>query len=95
MPVQVAVRTPRIELYYFEGCPHAAGARAVVRRCLERLRLTSHLEEHEGDYPSPSVLVDGFDVMGRPERTGRCCRLDLPTDARVMAALPGRSPGES
>jgi len=45
-----------------------------------------------GRYPSPTVLVDGVDVM-RPEsgaRSGDACRLDVPTPQRVLDALQRR-----
>ena len=43
--------------------------------------------ERIGDYPSPTVLVNGDDVMGQPSTSGPTCRLDVPTEDRVMAAL--------
>jgi hypothetical protein len=43
--------------------------------------------ERVGDFPSPTVLVDGTDVMGQPPRSGASCRLDVPTEDRVLAAL--------
>ncbi len=76
-----------IEVVYLTGCPHAADALALVRRCVARLRLDVAIVEREGDYPSPSVRVNGRDVMGGPEATGPACRLDVPTEARVMSAL--------
>jgi hypothetical protein len=53
---------------YFEGCPHAAGARALLRACIDRLGLALEGEEREGDFPSPTILIDGRDVMGQPRR---------------------------
>ena len=38
-------------------------------------------------YASPSVLVNGCDVMGRNEAKGAMCRLDIPTRDRLLAAL--------
>lgn len=44
--------------------------------------------ERVGEYPSPSVLVDGADVMTPgTELTADACRLDLPTRSCVLAAL--------
>jgi len=77
-----------IEVLYAEGCPHAAGALALVRRCLEKLGSPpAQLIEREGDYPSPTVRVDGRDVMGPPPAWERGCRLDLPTEEQVLRAL--------
>ncbi|MFE9695090.1 alkylmercury lyase family protein [Micromonospora sp. NPDC005806] len=40
-----------------------------------------------GDYPSPSILVNGEDVMGGSSDGPAACRLDLPTIERIRAAL--------
>jgi hypothetical protein len=77
----------KIEVLYFGGCPNALPAVDLVRRCLAQLGLEVSVVERDGDYPSPSVRVDGRDVMGEPASDGRCCRLDRPTEARVLEAL--------
>ena len=73
-------------------CPNAAIARAVLTRCLDRLEVAVPVRERVGDYPSPTILVDGVDVMteacGAP--AVRACRLDVPTTSRVLAALRAR-----
>jgi hypothetical protein len=40
------------------------------------------VEELAGDYNSPTLLVNGFDVTGRPRALEgvMSCRLDLPTE---------------
>jgi hypothetical protein len=45
--------------------------------------------EKVGAYPSPTVLVDGRDVMGDPGVAPgiAACRVDTPTRARLLAAL--------
>jgi hypothetical protein len=82
-----------VELLLAVDCPHAITARAVVTDCLDQLGLDIPVRERVGDYPSPTVLVDGVDVMtgtaGTPQM--RACRLDVPTASRVLAALRGRS----
>ncbi|KAJ2975233.1 hypothetical protein NQ176_g5632 [Zarea fungicola] len=47
------------------------------------------LEERVGPCNSPTVLVDGFDVTGEPrEEDGRAaCRLDLPNEEQISAAI--------
>jgi hypothetical protein len=81
-----------VELWLAPDCPHAATARSVLDGCLDRLGLTVAVVERVGDYPSPTVLVDGVDVMtdapGLPRM--QACRLDVPTPARVLAALRDR-----
>ena len=77
----------KIELLWLPGCPHVDAARALLRRCLDRLGLDSTVTERTGEYPSPTVLVDGRDVMGEPAAAGASCRLDVPSEGGVMAAL--------
>jgi hypothetical protein len=82
-----------VELLLAADCPHAGAARAILTDCLDQLGLDIPVRERVGDYPSPTVLVDGLDVMtgaAGPPRM-QACRLDVPTAARVMAALRGRS----
>ena len=79
----------RVELLLAPDCPNAVAARAVLVSCLTRLGLRIGVRERVGSYPSPTILVDGVDVMtgtvGAPP--GKACRLDVPTEPRLMAAL--------
>lgn len=77
----------RIEIRHVPGCENLETVRALVHDCLRELRLSEPVIETEGDYPSPSLLVDGVDVMGEPAFTGAGCRLDLPTRQRMLVAL--------
>ena len=43
--------------------------------------------ERVGDYPSPSVLINGVDVLGGAAGDPAACRLDLPTREHIRAAL--------
>jgi hypothetical protein len=76
-----------VEFLWFAGCPHASQARQMLRRCIERLGLVATIEDHEGDFASPTILVDGRDVMGVTTAPVRSCRVDLPTEERILAAL--------
>ena len=86
-----------VELLLAPQCPNAAAARRVLTACLRRLNLELPVRERVGDYPSPTILVDGVDVMtarlGVP--AGQACRLDLPTAERVLAALHPRATSET
>ncbi len=84
---------PRVELLLSPGCPNAAAARTLLRQCLDRLGLDRTIAERVGNHPSPTVLVDGVDVMNDTTSAPltQACRLDVPTVARVMAALSRRS----
>jgi hypothetical protein len=43
----------------------------------------------------PAVLVDGLDVTGAPLGQGAFCRLDLPTERQIEAALQHGQPDAS
>ncbi|KPN45982.1 alkylmercury lyase [Mycobacterium intracellulare subsp. chimaera] len=78
----------RVEHLSSPGCPNAAASRALLIKCLADLGLSALMVERVGAFPSPSVLVDGVDVM-RPDQPplGDYCRLDVPTRAAIVAAL--------
>jgi hypothetical protein len=76
-----------IQLFYLPGCPHAEPARVLLRRCLARLGLELSVEENVGDYPSPTIMIHGVDVMGSSGISGQACRIDVPTEEKLMAAL--------
>lgn len=83
-----------IEVLSSPGCPHAVAAKKTVADCLAALGINVPITERVGRYPSPTVLIDGIDVM-RPEvgaAIGDACRLDLPTPHRVLDALRARRP---
>jgi hypothetical protein len=78
----------RVELLHLPDCLHVEDARRLLRDCLSDLSLTSvEVVDREGAFPSPSILVNGIDVMGALAIEGASCRLDLPTRERVMGAL--------
>ena len=78
----------RIELLHLPECPHVEHARHLLQACLSDLDLTSaEVADREGNFPSPSILVNGIDVMGAPALAAASCRLDLPTRERLMSAL--------
>lgn len=77
-----------VELLHFPGCPHLDAARQLVLDCLDDLGLPrTSVVERSGALPSPSVLVNGSDVMGAQDVLSASCRLDIPTRERVLAAL--------
>jgi hypothetical protein len=76
-----------IELRHVPDCPHADAARALLRECLAELKLDVPFHDNEGEYPSPTILVNGEDVMGAPASQAAACRLDVPTRARLVVAL--------
>jgi len=84
--------TVLVELLTAPGCPNAAAARATIADCLSTLGIDVPITDRVGRYPSPTVLVDGVDVMRTESgvRSGDACRLDVPTPQRVLDALHGR-----
>lgn len=77
-----------VELRFVPDCPNLAPARHELRAALADLGLPlAVVAEVVGDYPSPSLLVNGVDVMGGIGEGPAACRLDLPTGERIRAAL--------
>lgn len=89
----------RIELIYFDGCPHAEAARANVRAAVAAAGVDATLEEWDRDdpsapayvagYPSPTVLVDGHDVCGDEATTeaASCRAAGAPAVERIVRAM--------
>jgi hypothetical protein len=80
----------RIELLHMAGCPNIERVRQALRYSLAQLNIHASVVERQGDYASPTLLIDGVDVMGPPAASGGACRLDVPTSQRILAALRGR-----
>ncbi|HEY3059928.1 MAG TPA: alkylmercury lyase [Chloroflexota bacterium] len=76
-----------IELLQVQGCRNVDAARELLEGCLRELVLELPVVERVGNFASPTILIDGLDVMGRHDVLGAACRLDLPTRDRVLAAL--------
>jgi hypothetical protein len=77
----------KVELRSVADCPNVARIRDLLRSCMEELGLPPQVDESQGEYPSPSILVNGTDVMGDPGYRTASCRLDLPTRAAILQAL--------
>lgn len=78
---------PIIELLHVPNCPLVDRVRETARHALDRSGIRAEITEFVGDYPSPTLLVGGRDVTGRDAGGCSCCRLDLPTEEQVLAAL--------
>lgn len=77
-----------VELRSVPDCPHLPATRALLRECLAELGLPLSFSEAVGEYPSPTVLVDGVDLTGNAAcESGAACRLDLPTGDDIRTAL--------
>ncbi|WP_406044988.1 alkylmercury lyase family protein [Micromonospora sp. NBC_00898] len=84
-----------VELRSVPDCPNLASVREALYTSLAALGLPAEVTEVVGDYPSPSVLVNGVDVMGGVVDDGAACRLDLPTAEHLRAALQQAMTSES
>ena len=99
-----------VELLHFPGCPHVGTARAQLRRAFAAVGLPSVWSEHDvtaddapahvRGYGSPTVLVDGRDVMGAVPVEGASCRVyagsevpGAPPLEAIVAALRGATAG--
>jgi hypothetical protein len=83
----------RIQLLYVPDCPLVESARSTLKKSLTQTHVDAVVEELVGDYSSPTILIDGFDVTGRPREPANqaSCRLDLPTQEQILVALRGVS----
>ena len=75
----------RVELLSAPGCPNAAAAKTAVSDCLTALGIDVPIIERVGSSASPTVLIDGVDVMrpddGTPEGDACRCIPDGATDS--------------
>jgi hypothetical protein len=80
---------PQVQLLSVPDCPLVERVRAALRLALARSGINAAVRERVGTYPSPSVLIDGRDVLtGQPAASHACCRLDLPTIRRDRRRSP-------
>ena len=79
---------PRVELIYFVGCPHIEAARKQLRAALEEAALPAEWIESDDarGYGSPSILINGVDVLGAEPGAGSSCRVYRGTE------VPGAPP---
>jgi len=77
----------RVQLLFVPDCPLIDRLRTTFQDCLARSGARVLIEELEGPYPSPTLLIDGADVTGRELELQPSCRLDLPTEEQILAAL--------
>jgi len=78
-----------VELLQHPGCRAAQATHQLLRECLITLAIPDPVLVRVGNYPSPTVLINGTDVM-RPAAepsAASACRLDIPTREHVLAGL--------
>lgn len=78
----------RVQLLHVPDCPLTDRLRVRLHACLQQAAVSVVVEEHEGPYPSPTLLINGVDVTTGHTLTGHAyCRLDLPTHDQIVTAL--------
>ncbi|MCC3318412.1 hypothetical protein [Nocardia africana] len=80
---------PHVQLLHVPDCPLLGRVRDTLAEALRRTPIqVVRVDEIEGNYPSPSLLIDGIDVItGEPPQQTACCRFDLPTPEQITTAL--------
>lgn len=53
-----------VEILHVAGCPNLDRLRSLVEGGLARLGISATIEEIEGSYPSPTLVINGVDVTG-------------------------------
>lgn len=88
----------RVELVYFQGCPHVDSARSTLRAALILRGLKAEWQEWDSgapetpesyqDHGSPTILIDGEDVTGGGAGEGpRCIATGAPSLDQILVAL--------
>ena len=89
-PVNAAL-TPldalRISILHVPDCPLIGPVRETLEVALESVGATAVIEEIEGEYPSPTLLIDGVEVAGYPLGSDPACRIHLPTMQEIATAV--------
>lgn len=78
----------RVQVLHVPGCPLVDQVRSLLDDCMRCAGVQPLVEIVTGPYPSPTVLINGVDVVtGLPAGNEVCCRLDLPTRHQIVMAL--------
>ena len=77
----------RISILQVPDCLSVGRVRAEVDAALDHLGATAVVEEIEGAFPSPTVLIDGAEIDGYPLGSDLACRIDLPASQQIEGAI--------
>jgi hypothetical protein len=77
----------RICILHVANCALIGRLRTDVEIALAIVGASAVIEELEGPYPSPTLLIDGIEVTGWPLDLAPSCRLYLPTVQQIASAI--------
>lgn len=78
----------RIQILQVGDCPLVANLIEDLTACLETAGISETVDIIVGDFPSPTLLIDGMDIVtGEPPTAEPRCRLDRPTRPQIQAAI--------
>ena len=105
---------PKIEFLFEDSCPNITAARQALRAALAQAGLPSQWQEwerhdprapdHARRYGSPTILVDGRDIVGEPPSDEPSCRIyanepgsnrGVPSVSQIMNALKTTNPAQT
>lgn len=83
-----AVPQRHVQLLHVPDCPLVGPLLGLVREAEADAGVRVAVQVLVGDYPSPTLVVDGLDAAtGKTVPATTCCRLDLPTRQQIVDAL--------
>ena len=86
----------KIELLHIRDCPHVEQTKQLLADCLDEIGLGAiQIDDLEGEFSSPSIMVDGSDVMGEPAVAGACCRHESACSPHFVARRRWHRSGRS
>jgi hypothetical protein len=78
---------PKVDFIYDEDCPQVEPARQQLRKALESCQLPlnwteykigdTHMPDYGKGYGSPTILINGKDLVGLTPTSDKTCRLYL------------------
>ena len=77
----------RMSILHVPDCPLIGPVRETLEVALESVGAKAVIEEIQGEYPSPTLLIDGVEVAGYPLGSDPACRINLPTIEEIATAV--------
>ena len=87
IPLDAVPGELRISILHVPDCPLISRVRETVEVALKNLGAAAAIEEIEGEYPSPTLLIEGVEIAGYPLGSDPACRINLPTIEEIATAV--------